>query len=53
VLRHCGAGASVDPNGAVSLPDAMEKQLGLKLELVKRQLSVLVIDHIEQKPIDN
>ncbi len=44
---------SADPNGAISLPDAMEKQLGLKLEPVKRQLAVMVIDHVEQKPTDN
>jgi uncharacterized protein (TIGR03435 family) len=42
-----------DPNGAISLFDAMEKQLGIKLVEVKRPVSVLVIDHIEQKPIDN
>jgi uncharacterized protein (TIGR03435 family) len=44
---------SADPNGAISLPEAMEKQLGLKLEPQKRQLAVLVIDHIEQNPTDN
>ena len=48
-----GAAVSADPNGAVSLPDAMEKQLGLKLESVRRQLPVLIVDHIEQKPTDN
>ena len=48
-----GSSAASDPNGAVSLPEAMEKQLGLKLEPVKRQVAVLVIDHIEQKPTDN
>ena len=42
-----------DPNGAISLPDAMEKQLGLKMELVKRPVKVLVIDHVEEKPTDN
>jgi uncharacterized protein (TIGR03435 family) len=31
----------------------MEKQLGLKLQLQKRPASVLVIDHIEQKPTEN
>jgi uncharacterized protein (TIGR03435 family) len=45
-------GAS-DPNGAITLPDAMSKQLGLKLELKKRPMPVLVIDHIEEKPSDN
>jgi uncharacterized protein (TIGR03435 family) len=47
-----GAGAS-DPNGALSLPDAVSKQLGLKLELKKRPMPVLVIDHIEEKPTEN
>ena len=42
-----------DPNGAISLFDAMEKQLGIKLVEVKRPVSVLVIDHIEPKPSDN
>jgi uncharacterized protein (TIGR03435 family) len=42
-----------DPNGALSLPDALLKQLGLKLEPVKRPVPVLVIDHVEQKPIEN
>ncbi|HYA18911.1 MAG TPA: TIGR03435 family protein [Bryobacteraceae bacterium] len=42
-----------DPTGAISLLDAMEKQLGLKLQSEKRPVEVLVIDHIEQKPADN
>jgi uncharacterized protein (TIGR03435 family) len=33
--------------------DAVEKQLGLKLEVRKRTLPVFVIDHIEEKPTDN
>lgn len=45
--------AATDPSGAVSLYDAVNKQLGLKLEMRKRPLPVLVIDHIEQKPTDN
>jgi uncharacterized protein (TIGR03435 family) len=45
-------GAS-DPNGAVSLFDALSKQLGLKLEQHKRALPILVIDHIEEHPTDN
>jgi uncharacterized protein (TIGR03435 family) len=47
-----GANAS-DPSGGISLPDAMSRQLGLKMEMVKRPMSVLVIDHIEEKPTDN
>jgi uncharacterized protein (TIGR03435 family) len=47
------AGGASDPNGALSLPDAVSKQLGLKLELEKRPAPVLVIDHVEQKPTEN
>ncbi len=42
-----------DPNGVVSLFDAVSGQLGLKLSLEKRPASVLVIDHVEQKPVEN
>lgn len=45
-------GAS-DPVGGTSLFDAVEKQLGVKLEMQKRPYSVFVIDHIEEKPTDN
>jgi len=51
-----GAGASgipADPNGALSLFDALNKQLGLKLESQKRPVPVLVIDHMEEKPTEN
>jgi uncharacterized protein (TIGR03435 family) len=41
------------PNGAVSIFKAIDKQLGLKLEMHKRPIPVLVIDHIEQEPTDN
>jgi uncharacterized protein (TIGR03435 family) len=46
-------GVAADPNGALSLPEAISKQLGLKLELEKRPAPVLVIDHVEQKPTEN
>jgi len=46
-------GAGADPNGALSLPEAISRQLGLKLELEKRPVPVLVIDHVEQKPTEN
>lgn len=42
-----------DPNGAVSLFDAVTKQLGLKIEPQKRPAQVLVIDHVERKPTEN
>jgi uncharacterized protein (TIGR03435 family) len=44
---------AADPSGAVSLFDAVAKQLGLKLEQQKRPTQVLVIDSIERKPIEN
>ena len=47
------ASASEDPNGAISIFEAIDKQLGLKLELQKRPMPVLVIDHVEQRPTDN
>lgn len=55
-VRDGGPGeapAASDPNGAISLFDAVEKQLGLKLEAQKRPVEVLVIDHAEQKPTEN
>jgi uncharacterized protein (TIGR03435 family) len=47
------APGSSDPSGSVSLFEALEKQLGLKLELHKRPLPVLVIDHVEENPTAN
>lgn len=46
-------GGAADPNGALSLADAVSKQLGLKLELEKRSAPVLVIDHVERQPTEN
>ena len=42
-----------DPTGALSLPDAINRQLGLKLEMRKRPMPVLVIDSMQEKPTDN
>ena len=47
-----GAQAS-DPSGGLSLFDAVRRQLGLKLEMRKRPMKVLVIDSIQEKPTDN
>jgi len=52
VAPAAGAAAS-DPMGGLTLSEALEKQLGLRLEIEKRPVSVLVIDHIERKPTDN
>jgi uncharacterized protein (TIGR03435 family) len=48
-----GANGSSDPNGALSLFDAVNKQLGLKLEKQRRPVPVLVIDHVDEKPTEN
>ena len=42
-----------EPSSAISLFEAIGKQLGLKLETVKRPMPVLVIDRIERKAIEN
>ncbi len=52
--QAAGAGPEAsDPSGAMSLFDAVKKQLGLKLEEHKRAMPVLVIDHVEETPSEN
>jgi uncharacterized protein (TIGR03435 family) len=59
ILPNTGGGAgssdtsSADPNGALSVFDAISRQLGLKLEKTKRPYPVLVIDHMEETPTAN
>jgi uncharacterized protein (TIGR03435 family) len=48
-----GVPMASDPSGTITVFEAVEKQLGLKLEMRKRSMPVIVIDHIEQKPTDN
>jgi uncharacterized protein (TIGR03435 family) len=43
----------VVPPGGLLLFDAVEQQLGLKLEKQKHQVPMLVIDHIDEKPSGN
>jgi uncharacterized protein (TIGR03435 family) len=47
------APAAADPNGGLTIIEALDKQLGLKLELRKHPMPVLVIDHVDLKPTDN
>jgi uncharacterized protein (TIGR03435 family) len=47
------APAASDPDGGMTIIEALDKQLGLKLEIQKRPMTVTVIDHIEQTPTDN
>jgi uncharacterized protein (TIGR03435 family) len=42
-----------DPISAISLPDAVAKQLGLKLVLEKRAVPKFVVDHLQETPTDN
>jgi uncharacterized protein (TIGR03435 family) len=42
-----------EPNGAITLFEAIEQQLGLKLVEEKRPVTVYVLDHVESKPTDN
>src|SRR4030095_3938535 len=46
-------GAALDPTGALSLQEAVRRQLGLKLEDAKLPFPVLVIDSINETPTDN
>lgn len=48
-----GGGAASDPSGTLSLAEAMEKQIGIRMGLQKRPDEVLVIDHLERKPTEN
>ncbi|HEY4087706.1 MAG TPA: TIGR03435 family protein [Bryobacteraceae bacterium] len=53
-LTHAGESASEnDPNGGLTIPEALEKELGLKLVTKKRPMDVLVIDHVERMPTEN
>jgi uncharacterized protein (TIGR03435 family) len=39
------------PNG-ISVFDAVERELGLKLVKQKRSIPVIVVDHVDEKPIE-
>jgi uncharacterized protein (TIGR03435 family) len=40
-------------NSAIPLQEALEKQLGIKVELQKRAIATLVVDSVNRKPTDN
>ena len=48
-----GANMAAEPTGGITLFDALSKQLGLKLDPQKLPAPVVVIDHVEAKPVDN
>jgi len=45
--------AASEPNGAITIFEALQSQLGLKLVERKRSMSVIIVDHLEKKPTDN
>jgi uncharacterized protein (TIGR03435 family) len=53
---NAGAGPAplaTDPSDNITFQEALASQLGLKLELEKRPMPVLVIDHLEKAPTEN
>jgi uncharacterized protein (TIGR03435 family) len=41
-----------DPSGGISVFDAVQKELGLKLVKQTRSIPVIVVDHVTEKPIE-
>jgi uncharacterized protein (TIGR03435 family) len=41
-----------DPSGGISVFDALQRELGLKLVKQTRSIPVLVVDHVDEKPIE-
>jgi uncharacterized protein (TIGR03435 family) len=48
-----GAAIGSDGDGGPTLVEAIQQQLGLKLEQKKGSVDVFVIDHVEKTPIEN
>jgi uncharacterized protein (TIGR03435 family) len=44
---------AAEPAAGYTLFEAIEKQLGLKLESVKKPQPVYIIEHLEQKPTED
>jgi len=51
--RGADAGAPMDSDSGPSIFGAVEQQLGLKLEVRKGPVEILVIDHAERDPVQN
>jgi uncharacterized protein (TIGR03435 family) len=54
-IRVPGAGgdAAAEPDGAISLSEALNRRLGLKLQSRKVMAPMLVIDHVNEMPTEN
>ena len=48
-----GTAAASEPDGTITIFEALRHQLGLKLESRKVTVSVLVIDHVDERPSAN
>ena len=48
-----GEAEASEPNGAISISEALSKQLGLRLESLEVPVPVLVIDHVNEMPTEN
>lgn len=54
VLASAGTGdAAAEPSGAISLQDAMRKQMGIRVEMQKQPVEMLVIDRLDRQPTEN
>ena len=47
-----GDGGS-EPSGAISLQDAMRKQIGIRVDMQKQPVEVLVVDNVDRQPTEN
>jgi uncharacterized protein (TIGR03435 family) len=47
-----GDGQAPDPDMGLTLNEAIEKELGLKVKTEKREMPVLIFDHVETMPTD-
>jgi len=52
-VNHDGQAMAPDPTGTMTFEEALDKELGLKHEVRKRLIPVLVIDHVNRTPTDN
>lgn len=48
-----GAPAASAPSGGLTIFEAIDKQLGLKLSVEKHPMTIVVIDHVDRTPAEN
>jgi len=52
-LPLAGAPTASAPDGGLTIFEAIDKQLGLKLAVEKHPMTIVVIDHVDRTPSDN